>query len=246
MLEKLIKEIEKNQNSKKAQEMQRFFKTAKGEYAEGDIFLGISSPILQKLTKQYPLNLIEIQELIKSKEHEKRSFALWSLINLYKKSENKKEIVDLYLSNTKYINNWDLVDISCYKILGDFLFNYNNRNYDILLKLSKSKNMWEKRISIVSTMIFIKNNSFEPTFKIATILLENEHDLINKAVGWLLREVGKKDKQQLKKFLIKNINNISKITLSYAMEKFTNEDKKEIKNTIIFANNIPCLCASVK
>lgn len=229
MLEQLIKEIEKNQNPKKAQEMQRFFKTAKGEYAEGDIFLGIPSPILQKLTKQYPLNLIEIQKLIKSKEHEKRSVALLSLTNLYKKSKNKKEIIDFYLNNTKYINNWDLVDISCYKILGDFLLNYNDENYDVLLKLSKSKNMWERRISIVSTMIFVKNGFFEPTLTISKILLKNEHDLINKAVGWLLREVGKQDKEELKEFLIKNINNISKITRSYAMEKFSNDEKIEIK-----------------
>ncbi|MDD2839713.1 MAG: DNA alkylation repair protein [Rickettsiales bacterium] len=229
MLEQLIKEIEKNANNENAKGMQRFFKTAKGEYAEGDIFLGISSPVLQKLTKQYPLNLAEIQELIKSKEHEKRSVSLWSLINLYKKSKNKKEIVDFYLANTKYINNWDLVDISCYKILGDFLLNYCNENYDILLKLSKSENMWERRIAIVSTMMFVKNNSLQPTFKIAKILLKNEHDLINKAVGWLLREAGKKDKEKLKNFLMKNIDNVSNITLSYAMEKFTNEEKKETK-----------------
>ena len=229
MLEQLIEKIEQNQNPQKAQEMQRFFKTAKGEYAEGDIFLGIPSPILQKITKQYPLNLNEIQELIKSKEHEKRSVALWGLINLYKKSANKKEIVDFYLFNTKYINNWDLVDISCYKILGDFLLNYNNKNYDILLKLSKSKNMWERRISIVSTMIFTKNNILKPTLQIATILLKSEHNLINKAVGWLLREVGKQDKKKLKEFLINNINNVSGITLSYAIEKFSNYEKIEIK-----------------
>lgn len=228
-LKQIIKEIEKNQNPKKVQDMQRFFKTAKGEYAEEDIFLGIPSPILQKIAKQYPLNLIEIQELITSKEHEKRSVALWSLINLYKKSANKKEIADFYLFNTKYINNWDLVDISCYKILGDFLLNYNYENYDILLKLSKSKNMWERRISIVSTMVFTKNNLFEPTFEIATILLKNEHNLINKAVGWLLREVGKQNKKKLKQFLTKNINNMSKITLSYAMEKLSNDEKIEIK-----------------
>lgn len=224
-LKQLVKEIEENQNPKKAIEMQRFFKTAKGEYGEGDIFLGISSPILQKLVKQYPLKLNEIQELIKSKEHEKRSAALCSLINLYKKSKNKKEVVDFYLSNTKYINNWDLVDISCYKILGDFLLNYNNGNYDILLKLSKSKNMWERRISIVSTMKFVKNNSIESTLIISKILLKNEHDLINKAVGWLLREVGKQNKDKLKEFLRENIKDVSRITLSYAMEKFTKEER---------------------
>lgn len=229
MLRQLIKEIEKNKDSQKAEGMQRFFKTAQGEYGEGDIFLGISSPVLQKLVKQYPLNLNEIQDLLKSKEHEKRSVALWSLTNLYKKSKNKKEIADFYLLNTQYINNWDLVDLSSYKILGDFLLNHCEGNYDILLKLSESKNMWERRISIVSTMVFVKNNLFEPTFKIAKKLLKNEHDLINKAVGWLLREVGKKDKKKLKEFLIMNINDISGVSLSYAMEKFTNEEKIEIK-----------------
>lgn len=234
-MENVLNEIEKLRNSQKAIELNKFFKTSKGEYGYGDIFMGIPVPDLRNIVKKYLLNLNEIQVLLSSKEHEKRAIALFFLSKLYQKSknkENKQEIIEFYLKNTKYINNWDLVDITCYKILGDFLLKYNNKNYDILLKLSKSKNLWERRISIVSTMIFVKNSFFEPTLIISKKLLKNEHDLINKAVGWLLREVGKKDKELLKNFLITNIKDISKTTLNYAMEKFSKEEKIVIKKYI--------------
>ena len=233
-MENVLIEIETLKNPQKAVELSKFFKTDKGEYGYGDIFMGIPVPSLRNIVKKYLLDLNEIQILLSSKEHEKRVIALFFLLKLYQKTKDKKDkqsIINFYLKNTKYINNWDLVDITCYKILGDFLLKYNNQNYDILLKLSKSKNLWERRISIVSTMIFVKNNFFEPTLTISKKLLKNEHDLINKAVGWLLREVGKRDKELLKNFLTSNIKDISKTTLNYAMEKFSKEEKIVIKNT---------------
>ena len=202
MLNVVLKEIESLKNPQKSIELSKFFKTSKGEYGYGDVFMGIAVPSLRNIVKKYLLNLNEIQILLSSKEHEKRAIALFFLLKLYQKTKDKKgkeNIINFYLKNTKYINNWDLVDITCHKILGDFLLKYNDKNYDVLLKLSKSKNLWERRISIVSTMIFVKNNFFKPTLIISKKLLKNEHDLINKAVGWLLREVGKKDKQLLKK-----------------------------------------------
>ena len=234
MLNLVLKEIDFLKNSQKAIELSKFFKTGKGEYGYGDVFMGIAVPSLRNIVKKHLLNLDEIQILLSSKEHEKRAIALFFLLKLYQKTKDKKDkqnIIKFYLKNTKYINNWDLVDITCHKILGDFLLKYNDKNYDILLKLSKSKNLWERRISIISTMIFVKDNFFEPTLIISKKLLKNEHDLINKAVGWLLREVGKKDKELLKNFLTTNIKNISKTTLNYAMEKFSVEEKNIIKNT---------------
>lgn len=235
MLNIVLKEIDSLKNPQKAIELSKFFKTGKGEYGYGDVFMGIAVPSLRNIVKKHLLNLDEIQILLSSKEHEKRAIALFFLLKLYQKTKDKKDkqnIIKFYLKNTKYINNWDLVDITCHKILGDFLLKYNDKNYDILLKLSKSKNLWERRISIVSTMIFVKNNFFQPTLIISKKLLKNEHDLINKAVGWLLREVGKKDKELLKNFLTSNIKDISKTTLNYAMEKFLKEEKIVIKKHI--------------
>lgn len=227
MLLELEKEIEKFKNPEKAKILSRFFKTGKGEYGEGDIFLGITVPISRALAKQFPLNLNEIDILIASKEHEKRLIALFALINLYKKSKNKEEIIDYYLSKTQYINNWDLVDLSCYKILGDYLC--NGTNYDILIKLSKSKNLWERRIAIISTMAFIRKGNFNPTLELSKQLLKNEHELINKAVGWLLREIGKRDLNVLYDFLNNNISNFSSISLSYATEKLSKEEREKFR-----------------
>lgn len=234
-MQELEKEILAISNKEKAKVLSKYFKTGVGEYGEGDIFLGITVPQIRKLAKKYNyFSLKEIEKLLHSKFHEKRELALFILIELFnKKDSNKKEIINFYLSNTQYINNWDLVDLSCYKILGNYILNYNNLDYEILLNLANSKSLWERRISIVSTMIFVRNNIYEPTLKIAKKLLLNEDDLINKAVGWLLREVGKKDENLLKKFLKENIKDISKTTLNYSMEKFSKEEKEKIKLNLI-------------
>lgn len=231
MFELIDTELKLNSDKFKADKLQKYFKTGNGEYGEGDIFLGLSLDFLNQTAKKYKdIEFKDIKKLLKSKYHEERTFALIILVKLYKnKKTDKKKIVDFYLNNLATINNWDLVDMSCYKILGDYLFNYQNKNWDILRDFSKSKNLWERRISIVSTMFFVKNNYFEPTIQITKTLLKNEHDLINKATGWLLREIGKKDITILRKFLRENIKDISSTTLSYATEKFDKSERDELR-----------------
>ena len=209
--------------------LQRFFKTGKGEYGEGDIFLGIKVPIQRKLAKKYlGLKLNDIQKLLNSKIHEERLVGLLILVSQYNKtrdSKKKREIFYFYLNNTAKINNWDLVDLSAPNIAGDYLLNnYSKKN--ILYKLARSKNLWEKRISIVSTFAFIRQKKFEDTLAISEILLGDTHDLIHKAVGWMLREVGKKDQNVLEEFLKKNYNNLARTTLRYAIERFEEKKRK--------------------
>ncbi len=231
MFELIEKELEENADPIQAQHSQRYFRTGKGEYGEGDIFMGLKLDTVNKIAKKYKdLNFKDLQKLLDSKYHEKRTTALVILVNLYQnKKSNKKEIVNFYLNNIQNINNWDLVDIACYKILGDYLLNFENGNYDILKQFSKSENLWKRRIAIVSTMVFVKNGYIHPTLEIAKTLLHDKHDLIQKATGWLLREIGKKDENMLKNFLKNNINDISSITLSYAMERLNRDDAASIR-----------------
>jgi len=221
MNKKIIKEIYANRNKQKAEIFSRFFKTGKGEYGEGDIFLGLTVPITRKIAeKYYNLSLSEIDLLLKNKFHEVRLIALLILVLQYKKADlkEKEKIVDFYLKNTKYINNWDLVDLSAHYILGDFLLDKKDKN--ILLKLARSKNLWEQRIAMISTYAFIKKGEIKWTLKIAKIYLNHNHDLIHKATGWMLREVGKKNMVELRKFLDVNLPKMSRTTLRYAIEKF--------------------------
>ncbi len=211
-------------NPEKALVLQRFFKTSPGQYGEGDIFLGIAVPQLRQIAKKHPhLNAKEIKELLSSKLHEERLTALLILVNNYQAKNNKKEIVEFYLSNTKHINNWDLVDLSADKILGNYLI---NKDKSQLYQLAKSENIWERRIAIISTFHFIKNNQFQDTLKLAEILLQDKHDLIQKAVGWMLREVGKKDIQTLEDFLKENYKNMPRTMLRYAIEKFPEKKRQ--------------------
>ena len=175
-----------------------FFKTGKGEYAEGDQFIGVVVPDSRKLVKEYwqKATLDDVQEILKSEFHEMRLVALLILVTKFEKSKDEKEkktLVDFYLKNTKYINNWDLVDLSCYKLLGRYCF--ENQKDEILRKLSDSENMWEKRIAIVATMYHIKKGSHDLTIELALNNLNHSHDLMHKANGWLLREMGKKDEE---------------------------------------------------
>lgn len=222
------KDIEQFTDKEKAKILVKYFKN--NYCLKNEIFLGITVPKIRKLVKKY-YNKLDFEALdffINSNIHEYRFFALQILVEKYKKTQNKEQIVNYYLSNLKNINNWDLVDTSCYKILGDYIYNYTKK-CTILNKLSKSKILWEKRISIVSTMYFIKNNYFEPSLKICKYLLSDNEDLIQKAIGWILREIGKKNIEILDNFLIKNIHKIKNISLNYAMEKFTNEKKKHYR-----------------
>ena len=225
-LESLKKDIKKTANKKRAKVLQRFFKTGKGEYGEGDLFLGITVPQTRKIAKKYiDLDILSIESLLNSKIHEERLLALLILVENYKKSndERKYQILDFYLKNTMKINNWDLVDLTADKILGDYLI---DKPKDILYSLANSQNLWEKRIAIISTLHFIKNNQFEDSLNISKILLKDTHDLINKAVGWMLREIGKRDLKILEKFLKQNYQEMPRTTLRYAIEKFPEEKRK--------------------
>jgi len=228
MLNSFLDELKNIADPERAKNLQWFFKTGKGEYGEGDIFIGITVPRLRQISKKYQdLNLKDIQKLLESKIHEHRLSALMVLRFKYenKKTEerSRKEIVRFYLSNTKKINNWDLVDLSCHYILGNWLL---DKDRSILYKLSISKNLWEKRIAIISTFAFIHNNQYIDTLKISEILLHDNHDLIHKAVGWALREVGKKDKQTEINFLDKHYKTMPRTMLRYAIEKFSEKERK--------------------
>ena len=221
------KELQKLKNKEKAKILSRFFKTGKGEYGEGDVFLGIKVPDIRIVAKKN-LNISpkEIKELLESNIHEHRMTALLILVENFKKEE-KEEVFNFYIYNLKNINNWDLVDFSCPNFVGKHLF---KRDRKLLYKLAESENLWEKRISIVSTYYFIKNNDFEDTIKIAKILLKDEHDLIHKAVGWMLREVGKRDEEMLIDFLEKEYYNMSRMTLRYAIERLEESKRKYFLN----------------
>jgi len=204
----------------------RFFKTGKGQYGEGDRFLGITVPEARKVAKKFKdLPLLEVKKLLESKIHEHRFVALEILVFKYEASleTEKKKIVNFYLKNRKFVNNWDLVDTSSYPILGNWLL---DKDREILYKLAKSKNLWDKRIAIVSTFEFIRSNQFEDTLKISEILLNDKHDLIHKASGWMLREVGKKSQPTLENFLKKHSKNMPRTMLRYAIEKFPEERRK--------------------
>jgi len=189
MLDKIKQELADFGNEEKSKILSRFFKTGPGQYGEGDIFLGLTAAEQRSVVKRYTeLSMENIQELLDSKVHEHRSSALAILKRKYKKADNKKEIIDFYLNNTRNINNWDLVDCSAPHILGDYIL-HNQEEKKILYKLAKSKDLWEKRIAILSTFSFIRENQFEDTIKISEILLQDSHDLIHKAVGWMLREM---------------------------------------------------------
>ena len=206
-----------------------FFKTGKGEYAEGDQFIGVVVPDSRKLVKEYwqKATLDDVQEILKSEFHEMRLVALLILVTKFEKTKDEKEkktLVDFYLKNTKYINNWDLVDLSCYKLLGRYCF--ENQKDEILKKLSNSENMWKKRIAIVATMYHIKKGSHDLTIELALNNLNHSHDLMHKANGWLLREMGKKDEEKLLNFLKTYYQNMPRTSLRYAIEKL-DEDLRQ-------------------
>jgi len=229
MLTELKKELEYLKNPEQVKNLQRFFKTGKGEYGEGDIFLGIKVPMQRAVAKKYTnLSFNELQELLNSKIHEHRLIALLILCDKYKKSKKdtleKRKIYEFYLKNTKNINNWDLVDLSAQKIVGDFL---KIDGTEILKMLAKSENIWERRIAIISTGAFIGKRIFGETLSIADILLKDEQDLIHKAVGWMLREVGKRKVDVLEIFLKPRYREMPRTMLRYAIEKFPEEKRKK-------------------
>ncbi|MDA8242263.1 MAG: DNA alkylation repair protein [Nitrospiraceae bacterium] len=224
MLASLKSDLQHLADPEKARILSRFFKTGKGQYGEGDVFLGIVVPKQRAVAKKYlELPLSDIHRLLSSKIHEHRLVALLILVNKYKKTdqEGKGEIADFYLKHTKYINNWDLVDISAPNIPGDYLL---DKDRSVLYRLARSGNIWERRISVLSTLAFIRENDFADTLRVSEILLRDDHDLIHKAVGWMLREVGKRDLQTEEDFLKKHYRRMPRTMLRYAIERF--EEKK--------------------
>ncbi|HHT64015.1 MAG: DNA alkylation repair protein [Bacillota bacterium] len=211
-------------NPEKAAFFPRFFKTGPGEYGEGDVFIGVTVPHQRKVARKYfkDIDLKELQLLLRDPVHEYRLTALFVLVYKYEKAreEVKKEIVDFYLANIRYVNNWDLVDASADKILGAYLFHKDKK---ILYDFANSGSLWEQRIAIISTFYFIKKNYFQDTLEIAKLLLHHEHDLIHKAVGWMLREVGKRDLTTEIDFLQKHYQEMPRTMLRYAIEKFDPE-----------------------
>jgi len=230
----ILKDFEKLKDKKQAANLQRFFKTGKGEYGEGDIFLGIKVPEQRKLAGKYKeLDLEILQKLIQSPVHEHRLTALFILIYQFKM--NPKEIFEFYIKNTQYVNNWDLVDLSAPNIVGKYL---EDKPRDLLYKFSASENLWERRISVLSCFWFIKNKNFDDALKIAEILLNDKHDLIHKAVGWMLREIGKKNQEIEEEFLKKHYKTMPRTMLRYAIEKFSEEKKKFYMKKVKILNNL--------
>jgi 3-methyladenine DNA glycosylase AlkD len=226
-LSEIRKEISKQKNPIQAVNLQRFFKTGKGEYGEGDVFYGIKVPEQRIIAKQFKdLPLEDLKVLVTSKVHEERLIAAFILVDQYKRGDEKKKkiIFDFYLKNRKGINNWDLVDLSAPKIVGKHLI---DKEKDLLYKFALSKDLWEKRISIISTQTFIREHYFEETLKISEIILHDKHDLIHKAVGWMLREIGNRDMETEEEFLKKHYKTMPRTMLRYAIEKFPEEKRKK-------------------
>ena len=219
-------EIRKLANKEIAEHSQRFFKTGKGQYGEGDIFLGIRVPVLRKIAKKFRrISLAEVSKLLESKFHEERLLSILMLVNLFKSGdEDDQELIyELYLDKTKFINNWDIVDISAGNIVGAFLF---EKDKAPLYRLVFSENLWERRIAIVATFYFIRNDEFDDTLKIAQILFTDKEDLIHKAVGWMLREVGKRVIEIEEEFLEEHYLKMPRTMLRYAIERFPETRRK--------------------
>jgi 3-methyladenine DNA glycosylase AlkD len=221
-------EILSHKNSKQAEFLSRFFKTGKGEYAEGDTFLGIRVPISRKISKKYKdIELSELSSLLHSVYHEMRLITLIILADQFKKGDDtkQKKIFELYCKNTKFINNWDLVDESAPKIPGCYLL---DKDRSILYSWVRSKSLWERRIAIMSTFAFIRKGDYTDTLRIAEILVYDSEDLIHKATGWMLREIYKRDSRAASLFLGSYASIMPRTMLRYAIEHHPEKERKKI------------------
>jgi 3-methyladenine DNA glycosylase AlkD len=213
-------------NSKSA----TFFKTGIGQYAEHDTFMGITVPDLRKISKSFlDITFAELSILLNTNVNEKRFLALIILVQQYEKatSQQQEQIYQFYINNRQHVNNWNLVDASAHLIVGAYLVDHNR---DILIDLSASQNLWDRRIAIVSTWCFIRKNDTAWTFKLAALLMNDQQDLMHKAVGWMLREAGKRNQEALKAFLDRNIHIMPRTMLRYSIEKFPEKTRKEYLN----------------
>ena len=224
----LLKEITARADASQVEGLSRFFKTGPGQYGEGDKFLGIKVPVTREVVKACwrETSLQDLEECIANEYHEVRLAALLALVEIFKHNKAKQsDCVDFYLAHTDRINNWDLVDLSCYPLLGVWLL---DKDRQLLYDLARDgKTIWEQRIGIVSTMTFIRHGQLQDTFDIADLLLHHPHDLIHKAVGWLLREAGKRDKEALVAYLEPRYLTMPRTMLRYAIEKFPEAERQQ-------------------
>ena len=227
-MNKLLKEITARADASQVEGLSRFFKTGPGQYGEGDKFLGIKVPVTREVVKACwrETTMQDLEECIASEYHEVRLAALLALVELFRHNKTQQQAcVDFYLAHTDRINNWDLVDLSCYPLLGVWLL---DKDRPLLYDLARNgKTLWEQRIGIVSTMTFIRHGQLQDTFDIADILLHHPHDLIHKAVGWLLREAGKRDKEALVHYLEPRYREMPRTMLRYAIEKFPEAERQQ-------------------
>lgn len=228
MLADIKRQLSSKADTKQAENLMRFFKTGKGQYGQDDIFLGVMVPDIRQVVKNNykDISLFDTKKLLSSKYHEERMCAVLILVEKFLKGDEKtkKAIFTIYIKNTKYINNWDLVDLSAPKIVGGYLYQGKK---DLLYKFARSKNLWEKRISILATFWFICQNDFGDALKLAEILLNDKHDLMHKAVGWMLREIGKRSQITEEYFLKKHYKTMPRTMLRYAIEKFPEQKRKK-------------------
>jgi 3-methyladenine DNA glycosylase AlkD len=211
-----------------AQFLQRFFKTGPGQYGAGDVFVGVRVPVTRKLVKKYQaMSLREVVKLLPRREHEARLLALLLLVERYRRGDEatRAQVFTIYLANTRWINNWDLVDSSAPHIVGTQLRGQRTGRA-LLTRLAKSRSLWERRIAMIATQEFIRHGELHETFRIARLLLEDKHDLIHKAVGWMLREAGKQDVGALEAFLSRYARVMPRTALRYAIERFSPGDRK--------------------
>lgn len=226
------KELRSMATKERAKNNAWYFKTGKGQYGEGDIFLGVTVPDCRKVAKRNStLSLTNLQKLLSSRFHEERLTALLILVLQYQKGDSvvQEKIFQFYIKNLKRVNNWDLVDLSAHHIVGAHLFGAPEKMRALLTKLSTSPNLWVRRVAILSTFYFINQGEFAPSLALAKRLIGDEHDLIHKAVGWMLREVGKQDLGTLEKFLREKsrYNTMPRTMLRYAIERFPEQKRKK-------------------
>lgn len=224
-MEKITKmitsELQALSDDEKREIFPRFFKAGKGEYGEGDRFLGVTVPNIRAIAKQYKnISLNEIRELMQSEWHEVRLCALLIMVEKSKKKDEalRQQLFDLYLSQTDRINNWDLVDLSCRFIVGEYLL---DKSRDILYQLAQSPLLWDNRIAIVSTYAFIRKGQLEDTYALSDLMMHHPHDLMHKAIGWMLREAGKRDANRLYNYVMNHRADMPRTMLRYAIEKFS-------------------------
>jgi 3-methyladenine DNA glycosylase AlkD len=236
-VEKILAELRGLENPEAASFSRKFFKTGRGEYGEGDLFRGIRVPILRKLARKYQnIPLAATERLLRSGFHEDRLLALLILVRIYSGGDAamKNRIHKLYLRNTAFINSWDLVDVSAPHLVGDFL---SGKGKELLYRLARSRNVWERRMAVMATFTYIRQGAFDETLGIARVLLPDPEDLVHKAVGWMLREVGKRDLRAEERFLHAHCTKMPRTMLRYAIEKFPARKRQRYLRGKVDPNN---------